>query len=119
VVDELGFGQGVNVVGKVVTELANGARVGVDGFGLQTFESEVFQMQLVLPVKVGAEGGGGGSRPGDGVHVGMSSRCVAKSRIAMDGVCLQNRPWGGVWGALRVAASSNNSFNPMPLRGTG
>ena len=38
---ELGFGQGVDVVGKVVTDAPNGA--GVNGFGLQAFEFEVFE----------------------------------------------------------------------------
>ncbi|OLP08550.1 hypothetical protein BLL52_0157 [Rhodoferax antarcticus ANT.BR] len=102
VVDELGLRQGVDVVGKVGTEVANGARVGVNGFGLQSFEFEVFEMRLVLPIKVrtGADGGGG-------VYAGISSRSCAKSRLGIEGARLQNNSWGCCWGLLRVAASSN------------
>jgi len=31
---------------------ANGARVGIDGLGLQAFELQVLEVRLVLPVKV-------------------------------------------------------------------
>ena len=45
VVGELGLRQGVDVVGKVVTDAPNGTGVGVNGFGLQAFEFEVFGMR--------------------------------------------------------------------------
>jgi len=51
-------------------------------------------------VRTGADGGGG-------VHAGISSRWVAKSRLGIEGVRLQDKSWGGCWELLRVAASSN------------
>ena len=56
VLGELVLGQGVDVVGKVRTDAAHGAGVGIDGFGLQAFEFEVLQMQLILPIKMRAGG---------------------------------------------------------------
>jgi hypothetical protein len=55
---------------EVVTDAADGARVCLDGLGLQAFEFEVFEMRLVLPLKV--IGGGG-------LHAGLSSRNIAES----------------------------------------
>ena len=46
VVGKLRFRQGINVVGKVVTDAPDGAGVDVYGFGLQAFEFEVFEMRL-------------------------------------------------------------------------
>ena len=107
VVGELGFGQGVDVVGKVVTDAPNGAGFRLNGFGLQAFEFEVFEMRLVLPieVRVGTDCWGGD------VHAGSSSRWVAKARREIEGVRAQNKSWSGWWGLLRVAASSNPSLN--------
>ena len=78
VVGELGFGQGVDVVGKVVTDAPDGAGVGVNGFGLQAFEFEVFEMRLVLPIEVRV----GTDWDGD-VHAGSSSRWVAKRLLVV------------------------------------
>ena len=110
---EWGPDQSVDVVGKVVTDTPNGAGVGINGFGLQAFEFEVFQMQLIVPIKMRGRGNSGGS-----VDAGISSgqqttrRCVAKSRLRIEGVRVQNKSWGGWWGILRVAASSNYGFQP-------
>ena len=105
VVGELGFGQCVDVVGKVLTDAPNGAGVGVNGFRLQAFEFEVFEMRLVLPieVRVGTDWGGD-------VHAGSSSRWVAKARLEIEGVRVQNSSWGDCCELLRVAASSNPAF---------
>ena len=67
-------------------------------------------MGLVLLVKMrtGADGGGG-------VHAGSSSRWVAKSRLSIEGVSLNNRSWPAGVGLLRVAASSNMALNPAPF----
>jgi hypothetical protein len=53
VVGQLRLGQIVDLVVEVVADAANGARVGLDGLGLQPLELEVLEMRLVLPVKVG------------------------------------------------------------------
>ena len=102
VVNEVGLRQGVDVVVEVGTDAPNGAGVGVNGFGLQAFEFEVLEMRFVLPieVRIGTDGGGG-------VHAGSSSRWVAKSRLGIEGVRLQNSSWEDCWELLRVAASSN------------
>ena len=71
----------------------------------QAFEFEVLQMQLILPIKMRA----GGDRSGGSVHAGISSRCVAKSRLGIESVSVQNKSCGGYAGLLRVAASSNIS----------
>ena len=70
VVGELGYGQIVNLMVKVVTDSADGPGLGLDGLGLQTLELEVLEMRLVLPVKV---------LGGDGRHAGLSSRNIAQS----------------------------------------
>ncbi|WP_420852637.1 DUF1010 domain-containing protein [Rhodoferax antarcticus] len=68
-------------------------------------------MRLVLPIEVHV-----GAVRGVGVHAGSSSRWVAKSRLGIEGVRLQNKSWGSCWKLLRVAASSNLSVKPTRLR---
>src|SRR3990172_10378589 len=70
VVRQLLLGQTVNSMTKVVADSADGARVSLDGLGLQSFELEVLEMRLVLPVKV---------LGGACCHAGLSSRNIAKS----------------------------------------
>ena len=79
VVGEFRLGQGVDVLGKVVTDAPNGAGVGVgvgvgvNGFRLQAFEFEMFEMRLVLPIEVRV-----GTNWGGDVHAGSSSRWIAR-----------------------------------------
>ncbi len=44
----------VDLVIEVPADAPDGARVGLDGLGLQPLELEVLEMRLVLPVKVRA-----------------------------------------------------------------
>ena len=99
------------MVGKVVTDAPDGARVGVNGFGLQSFEFGVLEMRLVLPIEVRT----GADRSG-GVHAGSSSQWVAKSRLGNEGVKVQNSSWAGCWELLRVAASSNPAVHTDAAR---
>ena len=48
VVRQLLFGQIVNLMIKAIPDSADGARIGLNGFGLQAFELQVLQMQLVV-----------------------------------------------------------------------
>ena len=57
VVGKLGFGDGVNPVIEVGADPAHGARVGIDGLGLQTFESAMLQVRLILLVKLRLQAG--------------------------------------------------------------
>jgi len=64
------FGQAVNPMLEACANPANGARVGIDGLGLQAFELQVLEVRLLLPVKVIG---------GNGRHAGLSSRNIAES----------------------------------------
>jgi hypothetical protein len=70
VVRQLRFEEIVDAIGKILAQAPYGARVGLDGLGLQPLELEVLEMCLVLSVKVG----GGVVR-----HAGSSSRNIAES----------------------------------------
>ena len=103
VIGELRCGQRVNLMIKVVADAADGAGVRLDGLGLQSFELEVLEMRLVLPLKV--IGGGG-------LHAGLSSRNIAESIPRhWVGVKVQNNPWCRSRRLLRIAASSNAQYN--------
>ena len=52
VVGQLRFGQAVDLVIEAFADAPDGARIGVDGLGLQALELEVLVMGLVLLVKV-------------------------------------------------------------------
>jgi len=52
IVSQLRLGQAVNLMIEARADAAYGARVSLDGLGLQTFELEVLEMCLVLLVKV-------------------------------------------------------------------
>ena len=70
VVGQLGFGEIVDPMIKILPDATDGAGVGLDGLGLQPLELEVLEMRLVLPVKVVC---------GGGRHAGLSSRNIAQS----------------------------------------
>lgn len=52
VIGQLGFGEVVDLVGKIPAQAPDGAGIGVDGLGLQPLELEVLEVGLVLPIKV-------------------------------------------------------------------
>jgi hypothetical protein len=46
----------VNLLGKILAQAPNGTGVSVNGLGLQTFQLQVLEMGLVLPVEVAGQG---------------------------------------------------------------
>ncbi len=50
-VGQLLFGQVIDVVREIVTDTANGATIGFDGFGLEPLELEVLQVLFVIALE--------------------------------------------------------------------
>jgi len=61
------------MVVKVVAHAPDGPAIGVNGFGLQTFELEVLEMGLVALIEISLGAGG--------LHAAVSSRNVAESPL--------------------------------------
>ena len=51
VIAQLPFGQIVNLIIEVFAYSTNGARIGINGLGLQSFEFQVLQMRLVALIE--------------------------------------------------------------------
>jgi len=102
VVGQLRWRQVVNSVVKVVTHAPDGARISIDGLGLQALELEVFEVGLVALIKISS---------GTGFHAVESSRNIAKSPPSeLKEVNAQNKSCQRGGELLRVAASSNLSL---------
>ena len=102
VVGQLILAQRIDLVGKVLANAPHAPRVRVDGLGLQTLELEVLEVGLVLSLEMLREVG----------HDGKSSMGGSDSRLRIECVNLHLTRRPSCVGLLRVAASSNPSFNP-------
>ena len=101
ILGQLCFGEIVDPVAKVLAQPPDGPAVGVYGLGLQALELQMLEVSLVLPVKVVS---------GAGRHAGLSSRNIAESSPGDQEMGLQDTSWRRRARLLRVAASSNKSF---------
>ncbi len=103
IIGQLGLGEVIDLVAEVVAQAPDGAGIGVDGLGLQTFELEVLEMDPVLPVEVLVGGAG---------HAGSSSRNIAESsQRTLRWMNMQSNSCQASRRLLRAAASSNIALN--------
>ena len=98
--------QRIDLVGKVHANAPHAPRVGVDGLGLQTLGLEGLEVGLVLSLEMLREVG----------HDGKSSMGGTDSRLRIECVNLHLTRQPSGLGLLRVAASSNTSFERTRVR---
>ena len=109
VVAQLILAQRIDLVGKVLANAPHAPRVGVDGLGLQPLELEVLkvlEVGLVLSLEMLREVG----------HDGKSSMGGFDSRLRIERVNLHLTRQPSGLGLLRVAASSDPSFERTRVR---